>query len=107
MQKQNNSDPHGWAREAENCCCFQLLAAAGEADKLKSTGISVLSYTVPHAPGDMNASHIQGAKSLLAAVAMATKIFAGTCESVTGNASIMARLEVKFHICICCKAWQT
>lgn len=88
---------------------MQLLAAAGEAAKLKSTGTPVLSYTVPHAPGGMNASsiNIQGAKSLLAAVAMATKMFAGTCDSVTGNASIMAQLEVKFYICSSCDAWQT
>lgn len=90
------------AGEAEVCCCLQLLAAAGEAAKLESTGIPVLSYTVPYVPGDTNASHIQDAKSMLEAVTTATKVFADACDSVTGNASIMARLKVK--PCSCCNA---
>ena len=92
-------DPHGRVREAENSCCLQLLAAAGEAAKLESTGIPVLSYTVPHAPGSMDASHIQDGRSLLAGVIMATRIFVGACDFVIGNASIMARLQVNLYIC--------
>ena len=95
---------HHWAGDAEICYCVQLLAAAGEAAKLESTGIPVLSYTVPYAPGNTNASHIQDAKSMLEAVTTATKVFADACYSVTGNASIMAHLKV--NSCNWCNAFE-
>ena len=85
---------------------MQLLAAAGEAAKLESIGVPILSYTVPHAPGDKDASNIQDGRSLLAGAITATKIFAGACDSVVGNASIMARLEVRLYT-RSCTAWQT
>ena len=80
---------------------LQLLAADQDARWLEEKGLPTLQYkfhdfATPHAPEDLDAflSNFKGTTSLLAKAPRDLRLLAAACDAMTGNSSIMAKLQV-------------